>query len=86
MLHLAEVRKKASGYAASGSLIISNENVDERMGQNIFGLYLAVWLRAAHVKVRRTGDFREGFNSTKYKTRAQEEGAQTQVGGHSCQH
>lgn len=56
------------------------------MGQNIFGLYLAVWLRAAHVKMRRTGDFREGFNSTKYKTRAQEEGAQTQVGGHSCQH
>jgi len=29
---------------------------------------------------------RAGFNSTKYKIRAQEEGAQTQTGGHSCQH
>lgn len=49
----------------------------ERMTQNITGPALAVWLRAAHVKMARAGDFRKGFNSTEYKTRAQEEGAQT---------
>lgn len=54
--------------------------------QNIFGPALDVWLRAAHVKIGRAGYFREGVNSIEYKTRAQEEGAQTQVGGRSCRH
>lgn len=54
--------------------------------QNIFGPVLDVWLRAAHVKTGRAGYFREGVKSIEYKTRAQEEGAQTQVGVRSCRH